>query len=384
MKTRTFLQLVAVLFAALTLPTEVSAQSTNVRPRNTNQSAKFKSGIFKGSGNLIGSNSIASFIGGGQSNTIFAGFTNGVIDGGFGNVISNHFTTVGGGLLNTASGYSATVSGGAGNTASGDGAKVGGGAANTASGYSATVGGGGRNEARGASATIGGGYWNTASATNTTVGGGLLNTASGYSATVGGGVGNTASGDYSFVAGRRAKTTGAGQFVWADSQDEDYEPSWLSPNDTFNVRARGGVRFTTGSAGLNQTVYWVAGGASWSFTSDAATKEGVRGVDAREVLRRVASLPVTEWNYIGYLQRHIGPMAQDWHSAFPLNKDDKAIDTADMHGVSIAAIKGLVEELKDRDAQHAKDLSARDAEIDALKAKMEVMEERLNALPPAH
>jgi hypothetical protein len=40
--------------------------------------------------------------------------------------------------------------------------------------------------------------------------------------------------------------------------------------------------------------------------------------------------------------------------------------------------------LKDRDAQHAKDLSDRDAKIGELEAKMEAMEERFNSLPPAH
>jgi hypothetical protein len=66
MKTRSSLPIVAVLFAALTLPTQTFAQSTNVKTPNKNQSAKFKSAIFKGSGNLIESNSYASFIGGGH------------------------------------------------------------------------------------------------------------------------------------------------------------------------------------------------------------------------------------------------------------------------------------------------------------------------------
>ncbi|MEI6339574.1 MAG: hypothetical protein WCQ57_13480 [Verrucomicrobiota bacterium] len=51
MKTRSSLPIVAVLFAALTLPTQTFAQSTNVKTPNKNQSAKFKSAIFKGSGN---------------------------------------------------------------------------------------------------------------------------------------------------------------------------------------------------------------------------------------------------------------------------------------------------------------------------------------------
>jgi len=76
-----------------------------------------------------------------------------------------------------------------------------------------------------------------------------------------------------------------------------------------------------------------------------------------------------------------------------VGKDDKTISMVDADGVALATIQGLVEELKEREAQHAKDLSDRDAkigeleaksaEIDALEAKMEAMEEPFNSLPPA-
>ena len=64
-------------------------------------------------------------------------------------------------------------------------------------------------------------------------------------------------------------------------------------------------------------------------------------MDAKDVLEKITALPIYDWNYTGYPQRHIGPMAQDFHAAFPLNPNDKAIDSGDLQGVALAAIQGL-------------------------------------------
>ena len=56
---------------------------------------------------------------------------------------------------------------------------------------------------------------------------------------------------------------------------------------------------------------------------------------------------ISEWNYIGYAQRHIGPMAQDFHALFPLNASNTTLNDADLHGVALAAIQGLYQELQD-------------------------------------
>src|SRR5437867_8384638 len=84
---------------------------------------------------------------------------------------------------------------------------------------------------------IGGGYGNTASAANVTIGGGAQNTASGQYATVPGGVANTAAGFTSFAAGRQAKASHDGAFVWADSAAEDFAST---SNNQFLIRASGG------------------------------------------------------------------------------------------------------------------------------------------------
>jgi len=412
---------VAALFAAAALPDQLAAQSTNVRPLNINQNTRGKSGIFRGSGNLIRSNATSSFIGGGQSNIIITNATNAVIGGGFGNVISNRFATVGGGYQNTASGDSAavggglvntasgpaatvsggqqntasgqiaavggglghtasgqiaTVGGGQQNTASGDFATVGGGLGHTASGSAATVGGGQQNTASEPSATVGGGFANTASGQIATVGGGQLNMASGLSATVGGGFVNTASGVYSCVPGGAFATAShRGSFVY---NGDDSEPTASFGEGTFAVRCEGGAQFYTANGGVGAQL--LAGATAWDALSDSNSKTDFEPIKPREILSKVAALPVKAWHYKHDRKRlYIGPMAQDFRAAFGLGSGDKTISTLDSDGVMYAAIQGLVEELKDRDAKIG-ELEASGAE---LKAKMEAMEERLSSLPPA-
>lgn len=108
----------------------------------------------------------------------------------------------------------------------------------------ATVGGGLQNTASGFTATVGGGAYNSASGEDATVSGGDSNSASGEAATIPGGNSNTASGDYSFAAGRRAKATKNGSFVWGDSTEADFTSTAV---DQFLIRASGGVGIGTTS-----------------------------------------------------------------------------------------------------------------------------------------
>jgi small-conductance mechanosensitive channel len=76
-----------------------------------------------------------------------------------------------------------------------------------------------------------------------------------------------------------------------------------------------------------------------------------------------------KWSYQGYPERHIGAMAQDFHALFPLNPDDKSLNDADLHGVTLAAIQGLNQKLDERDA-----------EIQTLRQQNETLEKRLERL----
>jgi hypothetical protein len=75
--------------------------------------------------------------------------------------------------------------------------------------------------------------------------------------------------------------------------------------------------------------------------SDRNIKEGFEQVDARAILAAVAILPIERWSYKGEAVRHLGPMAQDFATAFGLGADDRHIFTLDAAGVALAAIQGL-------------------------------------------
>src|SRR5262249_17432078 len=92
------------------------------------------------------------------------------------------------------------------------------------------------------------------------------------------------------------------------------------------------------------------------------------------VLDKVAHLPISEWNYRGYSQRHIGPMAQDFHTEFPLNESDTTLNDADLHGVALAAIQGLNEKVESENAVLREQLSREQGENAELKERLERLE----------
>lgn len=89
-----------------------------------------------------------------------------------------------------------------------------------------------------------------------------------------------------------------------------------------------------------------------NITSDRNAKDGFAPISPREVLQKVNSLNITEWQYKTQPGvRHIGPMAQDFKAAFELGRDERHITTVDADGVALAAIQGLTQLLAERDAE---------------------------------
>jgi len=293
---------------------------------------------------------LAAGVSGGELNLASGIFS--TLGGGYFNGATNNYTTVGGGLANLASGVGTTISGGVTNTASGLEAAIAGGENNWSSGTVAVIGGGYANLASGYASTIPGGYYNGATNTYATVGGGYGNLVTGYAATIPGGYLNLASGSYSFAAGAGAVATNNGTFVWADASSTNAVGSTLA--NQFTARCAGGVRFFTTSA-ATVGVQLAAGGNSWSSVSDRNLKENFKPVNTRAVLAKLVATPVTEWNMISQDSsiRHIGPMAQDFKASFAVGEDDRHISTSDADGVAFAAIQGLYEEVKARDARIA-------------------------------
>jgi hypothetical protein len=133
-------------------------------------------------------------------------------------------------------------------------------------------------------------------------------------------------------------------------------------SDTAIIRI--GTQGTQTATYLAGTVY--ANGIA--LTSDRNLKENFKPVDNQEVLAKVASLPLTEWNYKKESKdvQHIGPMAQDFQAAFGLDgADDKHISVVDEGGVALAAIQGLNQKVEEKDVK-IKELEARLKKLEAL------------------
>lgn len=80
------------------------------------------------------------------------------------------------------------------------------------------------------------------------------------------------------------------------------------------------------------------------FGSDRNTKTDIE--NAKPVLDRIVSVPVYEYRYKhdGRMERHTGPMAQDWSKAF--GGPDKQIVVQDMLGVLMKAVQELAREVE--------------------------------------
>jgi hypothetical protein len=335
--------------------------------------------ISGGGGNMIQTNAFDSVIGGGSGNMIQTNAFNSVIGGGGVNMIqTNAFDSViSGGSYNYISGIGSVIGGGGYDANTYDPTQIGG---NSITANDSVIGGGANNTiADGAyESVIGGGNGNTIEegAHDSVIGGGNGNTISDWTiaATIAGGQNNhiDVGGDYSFVAGQGAYTSHKGSFVWADSQNV---PAVDWGDNTVSFRCAGGVFFSSGNGGANQMVAWTPGSASWSYSSDRNLKDRFASVNQQSVLDKLAQLPIVEWSYKGYSQRHIGPMAQDFHALFPLNENDKALQDADLHGVELAAIKGLNEKVESGAQKTETQMQQLAAENADLKARLEKLEQ---------
>ena len=216
----------------------------------------FESGILAGAGNSVTNNQSA--IVGGQNNIVDGEYS--VIAAGFQNNAHGDYSAVVGGANNLAAAFYSAVVGGEFNAAYGqDGVVLGGnsnflakasdqsaiitGSGHVISGPQNAIVAGNSNTIGGTACAILGGVQNSAGNLGSVVLGGIQNSASGPFSIVVGGALNEAFGVASLAAGVAANAIHDGSFVWADHTDIFGSPFVSRGENSFNIRANGGVEF---------------------------------------------------------------------------------------------------------------------------------------------
>lgn len=189
------------------------------------------------------------------------------------------------------------------------------------------------------------------------------------------GLQNSASGQFSVAIGKNARTANRqGSIVLGDGcAGFSSDSVFPTANNQVVMRGCGGVKVFTNQA-LTSGVELAAGGSGWSAVSDRNRKENFLFLDGEDVLARLRAVPVTTWNYRTQERsiRHMGPMAQDFHAAFGLGESELMINSVDIDGVNLAAVKAL-------DAR----TTSQQAEIEALRAENAELRARLERIEAA-
>ena len=108
-----------------------------------------------------------------------------------------------------------------------------------------------------------------------------------------------------------------------------------------------------------------------SQLSSRGAKENFRETDGSALLAKLEQLPISSWNYRGApaQERHLGPVAEDFHAAFGLGTNERYVSITDEAGVALASVKALQQEVKQRDER-----------IEQLETRLHALEARLDAL----
>jgi hypothetical protein len=138
-----------------------------------------------------------------------------------------------------------------------------------------------------------------------------------------------------------------GQFTITSADQPRFEMNDTSLNKRWRFSVAGG-KFAINQLDFAGTEFQVFDNGNVTIlgalteNSDVNAKQDIVRVDPNAVLARIVKLPISEWSYIDAPnQRHIGPMAQDFHASFGLGGSEKQIATLDTSGVALAGIKAL-------------------------------------------
>jgi hypothetical protein len=154
-------------------------------------------------------------------------------------------------------------------------------------------------------------------------------------------------------------------------------------NWRFNTNAptTSGGALVVGYNSTNGNGAYLTKGGVWTNASDKNKKENFETLDGREILEKIDRLPITSWNYKGTAEKHIGPMAQDFHRLFGVGVDDKTITTIDPSGIALVGIQELYRRWQQAESQvtgqqtqiteAASQVRDQQAQIDELKERLQ-------------
>jgi len=158
----------------------------------------------------------------------------------------------------------------------------------------------------------------------------------------------------------------------------DDDAYWV--NVTFNGNVGLGLNVTNPTHPLQMADGAYEDGGAWTNSSDRNLKENFASINNSQLLTKINGMAIETWNYKseGKAVRHLGPVAQDFYSAFGLGRDDKHISTVDEGGVALAAVQELYRMVVKRDAEVAsltQSNSEKAAQIENLKAEVNQLQQ---------
>ena len=180
---------------------------------------------------------------------------------------------------------------------------------------------------------------------------GLYSTALGYY--------TTADGPYSTALGANASTNGTkGSLVIGDASIGGNSLQSDTDNQ-FAARFASGYKFYT-SYDLSVGAYLGPGQTAWSTLSDSTRKERFTNTNGDQVLSKISTMRLGSWNYKGQIpqnNRHYGPMAQDFFTAFGEDAvgtigNSTTINQADFDGINLIAIQALIHRVERLEAEN--------------------------------
>jgi hypothetical protein len=157
---------------------------------------------------------------------------------------------------------------------------------------------------------------------------------------------------------------------------------------TVNKIGSGGQEFSVNTRldaqGPTMKIQGSVQGTQFIANSSRTAKTDFQPIDGKEVLARMAEVPVMSWRFKTEVEdaRHVGPVAEDFQAAFQLG-DGRTISTMDAGGVTMAAVQGLYALLQEREKDLRELRTEMDREIAALRrevAKLESVRSEVAAL----